>query len=223
MKLLRMIACAAAFVGLSGCVSLLPDTSPPAPRYSLAAAQAPQEAGAPVAWRLIVEDPTAPRALDTTDIALTRAPLRYEYYAHGEWVDRAGRLLGSAITRTFENDPRILAVSDRSTQAGGDFALSVDMRNFEAVYANGAGVPSVKIAFYAKLVRLRGGRIVAARLFEVDAPAADDSLSAVAAAFAQASRKVLGEAREWTLSEGEKAWAVRPAPEAAGRGAQGAK
>ena len=98
----------------SGCVSLLPETAPPKPRYHISAIEAPKLEGPSVDWSLVVEDPRTTRIYDSVRIAVSTAPGKIEYFAGGEWADRAPRLFQTAIVQTFEDSGRILAVGDRA-------------------------------------------------------------------------------------------------------------
>ena len=193
-------------LALAGCVSVLPEAEPPAPRYLLAPAEFDVESEKRAAWSLAVEDPAATRAYDTTKIALARAPGRIEYYANGEWADRAPRLLLSALVRSFENSGRILGVGDLAAAPASDFVLRTDIRAMHADY--GSGSPVATISVYAKLTDGRG-RVYAARLFERSAPVERDAVAQVASTFDQVVGELLTDMVDWTFAEAEAAYVER--------------
>ncbi|MEZ5917788.1 MAG: ABC-type transport auxiliary lipoprotein family protein [Parvularculaceae bacterium] len=78
------------------------------------------------AWSLSIEEPMATRAYDTANIALSRGPAQIEYYAGGEWADRAPRLFGAALVRSFENAGAIRTSARSLRCLLGDFALQTD-------------------------------------------------------------------------------------------------
>src|SRR3990167_3831132 len=126
-KVTRLAALAAGVLALSSCISVLPDAPPASARY-LVTDVSVTESRAPVAWTLGVEEPDATLAFNTAKIALSREPARIEYYAGGEWVDRAPRLLGAALVRSFENTGVVKGVGSRVTLPISTFALQTDIR-----------------------------------------------------------------------------------------------
>lgn len=193
-----------AALALTGCVSVLPKAPPPAPRYLIDPVSYSEAAQTPVAWSLVVDDPSSTRVYDSTKIALLRNPGRIEYYANGEWADRAPRLVQAALTRSFENTGRILSVGDRVALSRGNFTLQTDIRVMHAVYEDGK--PSALFGVYARLVDARGG-VIAAKLFEQKTPAGSDDMDDVAAAFDEAVTTALGEMVSWTFEEADAAYA----------------
>jgi len=211
-------------LALSACVSVFPNDTAPMQRYRLSAPDAPAPGAAPVDWQLIVEAPTAARALDTQRIALTRSAQMYEYYADVEWAERAPRLVQSLLVQGFENSGKIVAVSRRAVGVRADLALVSDLRRFEVDYPN--RTPVARVGVYLKIVRQPSGAIAAARLIEAEAPAARDSADAVALAFEEAAQAAVQDAVSWTLQEGERILSAfesgggRSAPASPERGAQ---
>lgn len=194
---------ALAAVALAGCVSVLPDAQPPSARY-LIEPVAYDGAATAVEWTLGVEDPMATRVYDTPKIALLREPGRVEYFARGEWADRAPRLVQAAIVRSFENSGRILGVGDRTMLPVSTYVLQTDIRGLQADYRGGA--PTAHFSIYARLTNGRG-KVYAARLFEHRAQADADSVPAVAAALDDTVAAAIAELVEWTVAEGNAAYA----------------
>lgn len=205
--MMRLVLAGAAGLVLGGCVSVLPEAAPAAPRY-LIEPVAYQEAPAtqPVQWSLIVEDPVASRVYDTTKMALVREPGRVEFYANGEWADRAPRLVQTALIRSYENSGRIMSVGDRISLPGGNYALQTDIRAMHADYSEGS--PAAKLSIFARVANARG-HVVAARLFEQRIAAESESVPSIAAAFDKAVTNALGEIVDWSIEEAEKNHAER--------------
>ena len=203
-SLLHAIGMVGVALTAAGCVSVLPEASPASPRYMLtpvAYEDAPAEA---VKWSLAVEDPIATRVYDTTRIALVRAPGRIEFYANGEWADRAPRLVQSALVRSFENSGQILGVGDRGSLIVSDFVLQTDIRALHADYTGGA--PTAVISVYARLTNSRG-KVLAGRLFEQKVAAKADSVPEIAATFDKAISATIGEIVSWSMGEANAAYA----------------
>jgi cholesterol transport system auxiliary component len=184
------------------CVSVLPKANPAAPRYLLEPVAYEQPAATPVEWSLIIEDPVSTRVYDTTKMALVREPGRVEFYANGEWADRAPRLVQTALIRSYENSGRILGVGDRISLPGGTFALQTDIRAMHADYSEGK--PSAAFAVFARLTNARG-QVISARLFEQKVEAGEDTVPSIAAAFDKAVTAALSDLIDWSIAEAQKA------------------
>ena len=192
----------------AGCVSVLPEASPAAARYTIAPVEFADAAPQSVEWSLAVADPSATRAYDTAKIALTRAPGQIEYYANGEWADRGPRLVRTALVRSFENSGRILGVGDTISMPSADFILQTDIRSLHVQYANGD--PAAEVSFYAKLTDRRG-RILAARLFSESQSLGGDSATAAGRAFDAATSAVISDIVNWSTEAASEAWRAKSA------------
>ncbi len=193
----------AAFVTAGACVSVLPEAPPASARYVVSdvTVSAPSPAAG---WTLGVEEPEATLAYNTAKIAVARAPGRIEYFAGGEWVDRAPRLFGVALVRSFENTGAIKGVGSRLTLPVSTYVLQTDIRRL-GVAENG----SDKRAEVAVFARLTNGRSVihASRLFTAETALAADTPAAAAAALDAALSAVQREIVPWTMEEAGKAQA----------------
>ncbi len=204
-RLRNILAGAMALAAVQGCVSVLPDADPAAPRYGVSFAPAdafPPVAGAGVDWSLSVADPLSTRAIDTANIALLADRAQYEYYPDGEWVDRAPRLVHTALVRSFENSGRIVAVGGRDSQPVSDYVLQIDVRDFEADMRSGDLI--ARAAIYARLTNVRG-RIFAAELFEAQRGVGEDKAGAVAGALDAAAGELMPRIVDWAVTAGEAA------------------
>ncbi len=189
----------------SGCVSLLPETPPPAPRYHIAAAAGAALEGAPLDWSLTVEDPRAAGIYNTTRIAVSSAPGKIEFLTGAEWTDRAPRLFRIALVQTFEDAGRILAVGDRTAIPLGDIVLETDIRRMEMFLQNGS--KEARLSIFARLSDGKG-EIYAARLFDAASPARGADADAAVAALNDAFAQVIPDIAAWTYEKGDAARAA---------------
>lgn len=189
---------------LSGCVSVLPDAQPAAIRYAISPVEFPGVVDEPVTWSLAVDDPFATRAYDTAKIALTRSPGQIEYYAQGEWADRAPNLIRTALIRSFENSGRIQAVSDTVTLPGATFVLRTDVRTLHVDYVSGQPMAIVEI--FAK-VSDRRGDFLGSQRFTREVAIDRDSVSAIGLAFDGAISAAITDIVGWSFSVGNAAQA----------------
>lgn len=187
-------------VALASCVSVLPDAPPASARYTVSDVTV-ETARAPVSWTLGVEEPEATLAYNSAKIALSRAPGRIEYYAGGEWVDRAPRLFGVALVRSFENTGAIMGVGSRLSLPVSTYILQTDVRRLGVVEEGGR---RAEVAVFARLTNGRSA-IHAARLFSASAPVAADTPAAAASALDTALSAIQREIVAWTFEEAGRA------------------
>ena len=201
---MKKILAALAGIMISGCVSVLPDAEPASARYFISDIQPPSSGLTEAVWSLSIEDPSATRAFDTTKIAVSQAPGKVEYYSGGEWSDRAPRLIGAALIRSFENTGQILAVGSRVTQPRADFVLQADVRDLHVVKTDNG--KAVKTAIY---VRLTDGRsnVFAAKLFARSADIPVETTNLVAAQIDNNLASIMADIISWTFDEAERAQA----------------
>ncbi len=199
---MRKLILAAAALILQACVSVLPEAPPASARYQVTDVTFDAAARAPVKWTLGVEEPDATLAFNTAKIALSREPARIEYYAGGEWVDRAPRLLGAALVRSFENTGAITGVGSRVTLPVSTFALQTDVRKLTVMHRDGKLTADVEI-----FARLTNGRsaVYASRLFTATGAVASDNAGAAATALNAGLEKIQRELVEWTIAEADRA------------------
>jgi cholesterol transport system auxiliary component len=139
-----------------------------------------------VDWQVVVGTPVASADLNTTRIALTRAPGVVEYFAKGAWADNAPILLQTKLIESFEASGSIVAVGRDAAGLRPDFVLQSELRDFQAEYADG-GPPTAHLRLAAKLVRMPDRRIVTTVTIEQRVPAAGQSLSQIVDAFDRAA------------------------------------
>lgn len=193
-----------AALALSACVSVLPEAAPASARYQVTDISPDAAGRAPVEWTLAIEDPDATLAFNTTKIALSRAPARVEYYAGGEWVDRAPRLLGAALVRSFENTGAVRGVGNRVTLPISTYVLQTDIRRLMVAHD---GELTAEAAVFA---RLTNGRSVihASKLFTASEPVRADNAGAAAAALNAGLERIQREIVDWTFGEAATATAT---------------
>lgn len=190
-----------AAAALCACVSVLPEAAPASARYVVSDVTVETPRSYEAAWTLGVEEPDATLAYNTAKIAIARAPGRIEYYAGGEWVDRAPRLFGVALVRSFENTGAVRGVGSRLTLPVSTYVLQTDIRRLGVVQEGGR---RADVAVFARLTNGRSA-IHASKLFAAAAPVAADTPAAAAAALDAALSAVQREIVAWTLEEAETA------------------
>ena len=203
-RLLRLLLLAFTALPLSAC-ALADVASGPAPSlYVLTAPEVGVPAGQTVPAQLVVEEFSAPAAIDTSRVVYKSSPNSIAYYAGARWADRAPRMIAALAVETLSDTGRFPAVTGPGAQARMDIALSGDIRAFEAYRASGAGfgesATSVRVSLFVRLVRLRDRSIVASREFTAEAKAGS-GMDGVVAGYDAALDEVLTALAIWTLEQ----------------------
>ncbi|WP_306250567.1 ABC-type transport auxiliary lipoprotein family protein [Parvularcula sp. IMCC14364] len=200
-RLRRFALAAVSMMAVAGCQSLLVGNGETPPRYTLSPVPGTVAAQTQLAARLVIADPVAEAAFETSRIARSPEPLRYEYFANAEWSDRAPNLFRIFLVRSFENNGRIQAVGDRVTLPIGDFILDTDIRSFHVEMQDGQNI--ARVAYFARLSDRRNNSI-ASRLFEVNEPVNGSALPSAVEALNSAVNRVGNETVVWAISEIEQ-------------------
>jgi len=195
---LRLTAAGLAALALSGCITLLPK-SEPAQLYRFGAptpaVSAPATTGAISVFRAPGNFPREAAG----DRLLTITGERAAYIADARWVAPAEVLFDQAVSNAFEAQPGRVRLVSRGGPTRADAALRLDVRNFEARYGQGSS-PVVHVRIRAVLVRGQDRAQAMEQIFDAEAPADQNRVTAIVAAYDQALGKVLGEIVAWTNS-----------------------
>lgn len=153
-----------------------------------------------VDWQLVVEEPTAPNAINTDRMAIRPSSLQIEYLPEVKWTDRAPALVQTLLVESFENSGRIVGVGRRAIGLTGDYVLSSELREFEAV--TDGTTTNVVVRLVLKLVRQSSGGIIASHTEAQTVQSASDKPADIVVAFDAALGKVLKRSVQWVLVEG---------------------
>lgn len=125
------------------------------------------------------------------------------YIRDARWVAPTPDLFAREMEHIFAvQAPNILLTSARQPSAA-HHALQVTIDTFEASYAEGApaeAAPLIRIEGEARLISTTDRRVMAVRRFVATAPASENRVGAIVAAFATATDVYLGQLAGWTSS-----------------------
>ncbi|MFT3755780.1 MAG: ABC-type transport auxiliary lipoprotein family protein [Pseudoxanthomonas sp.] len=151
-----------------------------------------------VTWSLAIAQPTAPRMLDGSRIAVRPDTDELQVYRSASWSQSPPSLLADAVLRTLEDSGRIAAVARQESGIRADYKLVLDIRRFEADYA-GAQIPSAIIEVNAKLLAVRDQKVVASRTFVQSQASAGTEVPQVVDAFGQSLERMTATLAGWVL------------------------
>lgn len=193
-RILALAVAGACALALSGCISLLPKSKPSQMyRFGPTPAMAPAATPGSVA---VFRTNGSFQQESADDRILTMSGGKAAYVAETRWVAPAQVLFDQAVSNAFDASPvRLIA---RGQQGHAAYALRLDVRSFEARYEAGPKeAPTIVVHLHAALTKADQSS-VGEQDFEVRAPASDNRVSAIVAAFDKATRDVVGKLVAWT-------------------------
>jgi len=150
----------------------------------------------PIQAQIVVPDPSAILLYDTQRILVMPPGADRPDFANAQWADSIPKLVQAKLIQSFENQDAAHAPLRAADGVEGDYQLLIDIRTFQ-VTAEPA--PVAGIALSARLLD-KGGRVVAARLFEgkkaFDRLDPASAVQAFNAAFATVAADIVG----WTAT-----------------------
>lgn len=189
-------------LAVSACSSLFVDA--PRKLYRLSAQVSFPQKLPRLSGQIVVDLPNAPNALDTPRIALSRSPVSLDYFADAEWTDRTPRIVQGALIDAFEASGAVTAIDRDTLGLRADYAVTGELRQFEARYDSPAGAqektPQVAVGMVIRVVKLPDRTIVAQRGFEQHAAAASNDMQAIVLAFDSAMGALARDVVMWTVS-----------------------
>ena len=167
--------------------------------YSPATAVTVDPSWPKVDWSLSVGVQAANAMLDSPRIAVRPTANELQTYKGARWADNAPELLQTALVEAFEDSgrvPSVMRVGGGSSR--GDYGLFVEVRQFETVYED--GTPAAVIEVQARLVKLRGGGLVASQRFRHAVPGRTPQVDDIVTAFGEAMSALGTDVVTWTLT-----------------------
>jgi cholesterol transport system auxiliary component len=192
---LLMLAC-------TGCTgSLLDSKMPTSTAYVLApAAAAPAAATTNSTVDLSIGRPDMAPGLDTERIAVLKGR-QLDYYRAARWGGNAVEVVQTLLVDSLEDQRLFRSVTAEQARVAGDYVLDVEVRDFQAEYADENTAPNVHVTIVGRLIRLVDRQLVGTVSAESRSKAADNRLGAVVAAFETAAHEVALELARQTASD----------------------
>ena len=190
---LLLAACA---IGCTG--SLFQSKVPPPTIYELGAGSsappAAPAAGTPAAATpvdLAVLKPLVRPGLESDRIAALYPDRRLDYFADARWNGPLGEVLQDIAVQAFHARAALRNVSGEASVFASTYWLEIDVTDFQAEYTTGANAPTVHVQFLARLGTSGDRRILGQFTAIARQPAAENRLTSIVAAYAQATDTAL--------------------------------
>jgi len=176
-------------VSLSACGSAPLDTYDlTAPRSGLAARA--------LRASLVVSAPEAVAPLDSDRIVVRVGAEGVTLLKGAQWSDRLPTLVHSRLIQTFENGRSIRAVSRPGERVAADYNLVSEIRRFEIDAQTRRALVEISV----RIVRERGGSVVAGKIFEASAPVETIEGPGAVAALDEAMGRALRDIAAWSAA-----------------------
>ncbi|QFY60164.1 ABC transporter [Rhizobium grahamii] len=177
-------------VALGGC-----GTTPKNDTYDLSA---PVGGNGPAAKnrQILVQQPTALRALDSEQIVVRVSSAEIQYLAKSQWSDKLPRMVQAKLVEAFENSGKLGGVGTPGQGLAIDYQVVTDIRAFEITTGNGS---HAVVEISAKILNDRNGSVRAQKVFQQTVPAGGGSNEGYVKALDRAFSTVTSQIVDWTL------------------------
>lgn len=176
---------------VSGCASKAPSAF-----YSIEAADVSGLSGRSSRVQVLVAQPRALKALDTTYIAVVDKGPIYSYFPNSAWADTLPNVVQMKLVQTLQNTGRLRGVGMPGDGLLIDYQLQTDIRAFQ-LQVERANRGVVEIA--ARVVNDRNGRTVANKVFRAETPSGSTSVDKAVEAMNASADRVFAEMAAWTI------------------------
>jgi len=142
---------------------------------------------------LQVARPLAAPGLDTDGIALQRDGQRLDYYAASRWAAPLPEIVQSQAIEALRASGKFRSVQPEGAAFAADLVLQLEIRRCQAEYAGADGPPTVHVQLLATLGRRADRGVLATVSAAGTAPASENRMQSVVAAFQAALGTALRE------------------------------
>jgi cholesterol transport system auxiliary component len=126
--------------------------------------------------------------LDTERIAVLKGR-QLDYYRGARWGGRSVEVVQTLLVSSLNDQKLFRSVTAEQARVAGDYMLDIEVRHFEADYADG-GIPQAHVMFIGRLIRIVDRELVETVSSDARVAATAERMTAVAEAFESAAQKV---------------------------------
>ena len=193
MMLVARLCSAALVAGVAGGCADFHSKQPAIQVYTLQPSFSAGVAGTNAATATLqVARPLAAPGLDTDGIALQRDGQRLDYYAASRWAAPLPEIVQSQAIEALRASGKFRSVQPEGAAFAADLVLQLEVRRCQAEYS-AEGPPTVHVQLLATLGRRADRSVLATVGATGTAPASENRMQSVVAAFQAALGTALGE------------------------------
>jgi cholesterol transport system auxiliary component len=172
-------------------IYLLGASATAAAAKAASATAAAAKAASPIPVDLAVLKPRLRPGLESDRIAALYPDRRLDYFADARWNGPLGEVLQDVAVQAFHTRAALRNVSGEASVFASAYWLEIEVTDFQAEYTAGASAPTVHVQFLARLGTSGDRRILGQFTAIAEQPAAENRLTAIVDAYAQATDTVL--------------------------------
>jgi cholesterol transport system auxiliary component len=203
----------AMFIG--GCASGAFESDQPYQQlYVLPGLPARAEIPTPLLADLSVAQPQVRPGLDTDRIAVVYPDRRLDYFAASRWSGSADAIVQSLLIESLRNSAGLRSVQGDVSTFAPEYVLQTEITDFQAEYGGEGEAPQAHVQFLVTVGRFADRRPLVSFVAAARVPAESNTLSAVVAAFEQASHQAAATVVDMTRSALAQAQASAAASDA---------
>jgi len=158
-------------------------------------APAKTSAGQRLGLQIIVNTPSAVRALENDRILVKPNTAQLAYFPGAAWSDRLPRLVQARLVEAMQNSRRFRAVGDGRDKIDGDIQVLSNIRAFQIEIEPGR--VTAHIEMFIKLVDDKSQRTVSSKIFRTFVDARDNSTEAGIDALNEAFQNIVPKIVKW--------------------------
>jgi len=187
----RKIAVSALFLSLAGCGSLFHSSAPAPTTYQLAVDEKPT--AAPLGADLAVLALRVRRGLDNDRLAVLYPDHRLEYLAAARWSGPLDEMLQDLTLQAFWQAGALHTVDTDTSAFGSGYWLEIEVADFQAEYkgTRADAAPVIHVHLVGRVGSAQDRHLLGEFDAEARQPAADNRLTAMVAAYNQATDTAL--------------------------------
>lgn len=145
---------------------------------------------------VVVPEPVALQPFESERIVVKDAAGTLSILGDGQWSDRLPRLVQTRLIQAFENSSKSRSVSRPGDGITADNQLTMEIRRFLLDGSTGEAV----VELSAKLVDVKSGRVLNARIFTARTPVSSSKAAEVAPALDRSASTVFLDVIRWVGS-----------------------
>ena len=113
-----------------------------------------------------------------------------DYYRGAQWGGNTLEVVQSFLVSSLQDQKLFRSVTSEQARVAAAYMLDGDVRDFQAEYTEGKGVPAAHVTIIGRLIRISDRALIDTISASATRDAADNKMSAVAEAFEAAAHQV---------------------------------